>query len=125
MIKNILQQQCPRCRKGKLFQSNAYNLKSFAVMHEHCPCCGQRYHLEPSFYYGALYISYGLQVALFATVSVGLYVLVDDAPLSWYLGGVTALALLLFPVIFRLSRSVWIHIFVKYDPEHANCHNPS
>ena len=124
MIKNIINQQCPRCRKGKLFKHGAYNLKSFAVMHDECPCCGQRYHLEPSFYYGALYVSYGLQVMIFASVSVALYVLFDNAPLSWYLIGVTALALILFPLVFRLSRSIWIHIFVKFDPSKADC-NPA
>ncbi|NQZ77627.1 MAG: DUF983 domain-containing protein [Ekhidna sp.] len=115
MINNILKKQCPRCRQGKLFVSAPYNLKSFAKMHERCPCCDLKYEQEPGFFYGALYVSYALQVAIFATISVALAVLVPDAPLSWYLIGVTGAAFMLFPLVIRISRSIWIHIFVKYD----------
>ena len=86
-------------------------------MEQRCSHCNQVYHLEPSFYYGALYVSYGLQVALFATIAVAISVLFDDAPTSWYLGGVTIAAVVLFPVIYRLSRSIWIHFFVKYEKD--------
>lgn len=88
-------------------------------MPKKCDHCNQAFHLEPSFYYGALYVSYGLQVALFAAVSVAISVLYPDAPTSWYLISVTAVALLLLPIVFRLSRSIWIHIFVKYDESKA------
>jgi len=115
LIKNILKHRCPRCRKGKLFTHPAYNLKKTISMPDKCPHCGQPFHLEPSFYYGALYVSYGLQVALFATVSIAIAVLHPEAPTEWYLIGVTAAAVLLFPLVIRLSRSIWIHIFVKYD----------
>lgn len=116
VIGNILKHQCPRCRKGKLFTHAAYNIKHTIDMPDRCPHCGQAFHLEPSFYYGALYVSYGLQVALFVAVSLAIYIFVPEAPTSWYLIGVTVGALLLFPLIIRLSRSIWIHIFVKYDP---------
>ena len=89
-------------------------------MYEKCTHCGQSFHLEPSFYYGALYLSYGLQVALFAAVSVAIAVLYPEAPTAWYLIGVTMVAILLFPLVIRFSRSAWIHIFVKYDETKAN-----
>ena len=94
----------------------AYNLRHTTDMPDKCPHCGQAFHLEPSFYYGALYVSYGLQVALFTTVSIAIAVLFPEAPTLWYLMGVTTVAIFLFPFIIRLSRSIWIHIFVKYDP---------
>ena len=116
LLSNIFKHRCPRCRKGKLFTHAAYNIRHTIDMPDKCPHCEQAFHLEPSFYYGALYVSYGLQVALFATVAVAVAVLYPEAPTSWYLIGVTAAALLLYPLIIRLSRSIWIHIFVKYDP---------
>jgi hypothetical protein len=33
-------------------------------MKENCSHCGLRYQIEPSFFYGAMYVSYGLNVAL-------------------------------------------------------------
>lgn len=89
-------------------------------MHEKCSQCGQSFHLEPSFYYGALYVSYGLQVAIFATVSGAIAILYPGAPTAWYLTGVTVAILVLFPLVIRFSRSIWIHIFVKYDEKKAN-----
>jgi hypothetical protein len=67
--------------------------------------------------YGAMYVSYALKVALITTVGVALSVLHHTAGLSWYIGGVVVSVLVLFPVVFRLSRAIWIHFFVKYDPQ--------
>jgi hypothetical protein len=33
-------------------------------MHDNCSHCGLKYQIEPSFFYGAMYVSYGLNVAV-------------------------------------------------------------
>lgn len=114
-ISSALAQKCPKCRKGELFHSKAYNLKSFTNMHESCSVCKQAYVLEPSFYDGAMYVSYAIQVALFVSVFVAIQVLYPKAAIAWYIGGIITLVILLYPIIFRLSRSFWIHFFVSYD----------
>lgn len=119
-VKSALSQKCPRCRKGELFHTRAYNLRSFTKMFESCSVCKQSYVLEPSFFDGAMYVSYALQVALFVTVFVGIQIVHPEADIAWYIGTVIALVLVLYPVIFRLSRSVWIHFFVSYDPNTRN-----
>lgn len=83
-------------------------------MPEKCLHCGQRYQLEPQFYSGALYVSYALQVALFTSVCVTLNVLFD-APMEAYMIGTIASALMVFPITFRLSRSIYINFFVSFD----------
>ncbi|MBC6410581.1 MAG: DUF983 domain-containing protein [Ekhidna sp.] len=120
LIQSILKHRCPQCREGRLFTHSAYHLKKTMKMYEKCSQCGQSFHLEPSFYYGALYVSYGLQVAIFATVSGAIAILYPGAPTAWYLIGVTVAILVLFPLVIRFSRSIWIHIFVKYDEKKAN-----
>ncbi|MBL6448250.1 DUF983 domain-containing protein [Fulvivirga sp. 29W222] len=90
-------------------------------MHDKCPCCEQRYQLEPAFYDGAMYVSYALQVAIFTSVSVALIVLAPQAPTSWYVIGIISAVLLLLPLVLRLSRSIWIHFFVKYDKSYSGC----
>ncbi|HCX24824.1 MAG: DUF983 domain-containing protein [Flammeovirgaceae bacterium] len=117
-LRNIFLQKCPRCREGELFVSGTYNLKSFTKMNEKCDCCGLKYEMEPSFFYGALYVSYALQVALFITIFVAITVLAPDAPASWYIIGVVFSIIVFFPLVMRLSRSIWIHFFVKYEPGH-------
>lgn len=116
-ISSAVSQKCPRCRKGELFYSGTYDLKNFTKMRDECPVCGQQYMLEPSFYDGAMYVSYALQVALFVSVFVAIQVLYPDAEVGWYIGGIIGLVVLLYPLIFRLARSFWIHFFVSYKGE--------
>ena len=113
--KNILSQNCPRCRKGKLFVAKTYDLKNFNKMHDQCSVCAQRFELEPSFYFGAMYISYAQQVALFAIITVVISTLFAEADIIWYIISIAGFSLILFPFTFRLSRSIWIHLFVKYN----------
>lgn len=114
LLYSIFKQKCPRCRQGDLFVSHAYDLPRFTKMHEKCPNCGLRYELEPSFFYGAMYVSYAFQIAVFVAVFVAIQVLYPEADTWVYILGVVGSILLLFPLIIRLSRTIWIHIFVKY-----------
>ncbi len=113
---SIFKFKCPRCQEGDLFESHAYNIKKFQKMPETCSHCGLRYMSEPSFFDGAMYISYAMQVALIISVFVALQI-IGFAELWLILTISISLSVLLIPVTFRLSRSAYINIFVKYNPE--------
>lgn len=117
-LASLLKQKCPKCRQGNLFVFPTYKISKLVKMHKNCPSCGLLYEKEPSFFYGALYISYALQVAIFTTVIVATKVLYPDAELSWYIASIISASLLLSPFILRLSRSIWIHMFVSYDSKY-------
>jgi hypothetical protein len=42
---------------------NPLHLNKILKMHDNCHC-GLKYQIEPSFFYGAMYVSYGLNVAV-------------------------------------------------------------
>jgi uncharacterized protein (DUF983 family) len=88
-------------------------------MPEKCSVCGLRYEQEPSFFSGAMYVSYALQVALFTTVYVALRVLFNPE-METYMYAVIGATVVLFPVTLRLSRSIYINFFVSYNPDAAN-----
>ncbi len=111
--------KCPICHEGDLFISKAYDLKNFSKMHDDCAQCGKKYQTEPSFFEGAMYVSYGMQVALLVTVFVGSKILFDKVNPLYAMSLVIGLALLLLPVTFRYSRSIWINFFMSYDKEIA------
>ena len=121
-LTSVLQNKCPRCRQGHIFKTqNAYDLKHNTEMHAHCPVCDQPTEIEVGFYYGTGYVSYALTVAISVAVFVAYWVLVgisiNDNSLFYYLG-VNALVLVLsMPYIMRLSRSIWLSFFVKFDPD--------
>lgn len=88
-------------------------------MPERCPHCDQLYQLEPSFFYGAMYVNYGLTVAIAVAVFVAMTVLGSGWELHHYLIGIIAGIFVLSPLTFRLGRSIWINFFIKYDPKKA------
>ena len=114
---SILTFTCAKCHQGDLFMDkNPYHLKRLFEMYERCPVCGQRYQPEPGFWFGSMYVSYAVNVALWVTLFVAIYTFVS---LYWvYFLIIGALSnLVLVPVIFRLSRSIWMNFFIAYDPE--------
>jgi len=123
----ILNNRCPRCREGKLFvKSNPYIFSETAHMNERCPVCGQPTEIEVGFYIGTGYVSYALMVAFFVSsfvawkVLIGMTFELDDNRIFYWMFGSIALVILLQPVFMRLSRSIWIAMFVKYNPNWKN-----
>ena len=119
-LKWILGNRCPKCGQSHLFvHGNAYNLRHTAKMHAACPSCGEDFEKEPGFYFGAAYVSYALTVALWIALLVALKCFdawgwIDFGmfthPGTYLLTGITLLVVLL-PMIYRLSRSIWIAMF--------------
>ncbi|MEM9340984.1 MAG: DUF983 domain-containing protein [Bacteroidota bacterium] len=111
LIISIVNQQCPGCRSEKMFIGPAYS-KKFNKMHKKCPRCSQTLEPEPGFYTGAMYISYALQVAIIVAVVVATKVLRVEGTVGWYLGWIAGINLLFFPLSYRISRSIWAHLFI-------------
>jgi uncharacterized protein (DUF983 family) len=115
----IIKGKCPRCRKGDLYvKNNPYNLKNLTKMHKTCACCNQNFIPEPGFYYGAMYVSYGLGVMVFA-VNFVLFALLYPLPAWAFITINTVILLAAWPLFFRLARTIYLSLFVKYDPEAA------
>lgn|SRR5574343_1766633 len=111
---SILFNKCPRCHNSNFFKSNnPYKLKGFSEMNNKCEHCGENFQRETGYYYGAMYVSYALNVAL----GVGLFLLLVvlfDVDVLYFLFTFIAMELLLFPWVFRTSRLIWINLFVGY-----------
>src|SRR5687767_13035418 len=121
-LASILTCRCPRCREGKLFKYPAsFRFKKTMTMNKDCPVCGQPTEIEVGFYYGTSYVSYALSVALSVTSLVAWWVVIGfsttDNRFFWWLGCNALFLVLLQPSLMRLSRSIWISWFVKYDPD--------
>ena len=91
------------------------------AMHKNCPICEQPTEIEVGFYYGTAFVSYGLTVGL-SVISFVVWVLtigisVNDNRLFWWLGFNAVLLIVMQLWLMRLSRSLWISWFVKYDPD--------
>lgn len=119
---NILTNQCPHCREGKIFlKENAYDFKNNLQMHENCPVCKQPTEIEVGFYYGTSYVSYLITVVLSGFTFIAWWIFigisVDDNRILYWLGINSALVLIIQPLLMRFSRTLWLSWFVKYDPD--------
>ncbi|HEY5408264.1 MAG TPA: DUF983 domain-containing protein [Ginsengibacter sp.] len=120
---SILTMRCPRCRRGDMFKNrNPYKklkLDYILDMHDNCPVCHQKFDLEPGFWYGTGYVSYGLFV-LFSAITFGIWCLLigvstDDNRVVYWLV-INAIAIIILqPWFMRLSRAVYLLFFVKYN----------
>tara|TARA_R110002050_G_scaffold300793_1_gene472795 strand:+ start:1993 stop:2409 length:417 start_codon:yes stop_codon:yes gene_type:complete len=115
-MKAILTGKCPQCREADMFcTQNPYKLKSLFLMTEHCRKCGLKFNREPGFFYGAMYVGYGLSVGYLIAFYIAMMVLTPDFMVeTYFVFGIGSL-LFLTPVIFKVSRSIWIHLFVRFD----------
>lgn len=75
--------------------------------------------LEPSFFYGAMYVNYGITVGFSILVFLISKLIFDGSLLQSFITIIVSL-ILLTPVNLRLSRIIWIHLFVAYEKKYAN-----
>jgi len=116
-LNSILTGSCPKCQKESMYSDkNPLNLTKVLKMNDHCSHCGFKYQIEPSFFYGAMYVSYGLNVAVGIAAFIISFVFFKATIEESFIAIVIAL-IVLFPFVLRLSRNLYINMFVSYDPK--------
>jgi len=105
--------KCPRCRQAKLFKE-PLDVKKPLDMNKGCSHCNLNFEPEPGFYYGAMFISYIITAFLFLAIALML-VFYFKWSVNAAMAVVIVTGMLIFLKILRVSRSVYIHILVKYD----------
>lgn len=114
---SILFNKCPKCHEGDFMQEkNFLKLHKAFHMNKNCSKCHFKYMMEPSFFFGAMYVNYALTVGIsiltfvIATLFFNLRLLESFIP-------IVIVLILTAPITIRLSRIIWINLFVSYDPD--------
>ena len=116
-LNSILTGSCPKCQNESMYSDkNPLHLTKVLKMNENCSHCGLKYQIEPSFFYGAMYVSYGLNVAVGIAAFIVSFVFFNASIEESFLAIVITL-IVLFPFVLRLSRNLYINMFVSYDPK--------
>ena len=114
-IASTLRYKCPRCRKGDLF-TKPFNISKPLDMPERCAVCQQKTEPEPGFYFGAMFLSYILSA--FPLLGIGLAAaFLLDMSMNAIIGLLLVIGAVFFVKMLRFSRSLWIHMMVRYEPE--------
>ncbi len=116
---SIFHNKCPRCQQGKFFvHSGLFSWKNNLKLHERCSNCGLKYMIEPSFFYGAMYVSYGLTVAIAIAVFIICYLLGLSLVTSFI--AIVITLILMTPILMRISRILYINMFVHFEKKYLN-----
>lgn len=111
---SILTGACPVCHQESMYKdSNPYKLNRIFEMHERCSHCGTKYKMEPSFFYGAMYVSYAVGVAFAVAAFIITHLFLGGGLMASFLAIIGTL-IVFMPVIMRLSRNIWINFFMHY-----------
>ncbi|MXO03987.1 DUF983 domain-containing protein [Flavobacterium sp. HBTb2-11-1] len=116
-LNSIITGSCPKCQKESMYEDkNPLHLGKVLKMNDHCSHCGFKYQIEPSFFYGAMYVSYALNVAIGVAAFIVSFVFFNTTIEQSFLAIIITLVIL-FPFVLRLSRNLYINMFVSYDPK--------
>ncbi|MCB0124059.1 MAG: DUF983 domain-containing protein [Caldilineaceae bacterium] len=106
----ILTQRCPVCLTGPIF-------RSFLESHKHCPHCGVLYEREHGFYLNSMFIAYTL--GFLVLLPSAFYLLWIESSVPFFSTVIILEAIVLWPLIFRYSRVIWMHMDQMLDPREA------
>lgn len=114
-IYSILNFKCPHCHEGPFFISRPYDLWNMGKLHKECPVCHRKYSKEPGFYYGGMYVSYGLSVALSLVAYGALWLFARELGFAWHFALTVVVLLLATPYMYALSKIIWANLFFSYQ----------
>ena len=75
------------------------------TLEKNVTCCDLKYSREPGFYFGAMFVSYALGVALFVTIWVATAVLYPEYSSELLLGIIIGAILILGPYCIRSFKN--------------------
>src|SRR6056297_878541 len=87
---------CPVCQEESMYkEDNPYKISKLFDMHERCSNCHTKYKMEPSFFFGAMYVSYALGIAFAVAAFILSYLLFKATLLATFIIIVTVLVIFL------------------------------
>ena len=113
---HILNNDCPHCLEGKVFkEKNIFLNIGFPKMNQYCPHCQFKFEKEPGYFFGAMYVNYGLTVAQgIATYLIAHQFFAETFDLR-IIGIISAVIIIMASFNIRLSRLLWIYMFKNYS----------
>lgn len=112
---SILTGTCPRCQEESMYiNPNPFVLIDILKIREKCSNCNTKYRMEPSFFFGAMYVSYGVGVAFSVAAFVISFLILGLSLTTTFIAIIVTL-IVFMPFIMRVSRNIWINLFMSYD----------
>jgi uncharacterized protein (DUF983 family) len=116
LIPSIFGMKCPSCRKGDVFvNKHIFPIGKCLKMHEHCEVCRQKMQNESN---NGIGINYALTVMVIFLNLLWYWpifgISYKDNSFYYFLGTSITVAVLLQPWLMRMSRIIYLYLFVYY-----------
>ncbi len=123
----LVHSKCPRCRRGDVFKNSMYGFRS-QKMNDNCPHCNLKFEREPGYFYVAMFVSYGFNVAQMILAGLITYLITGNTTNPWLYMAVIFPAVIIFsPFNYRYSRLILLHYLtpgLNYVPEMSRDRKP-
>ncbi|WP_296386344.1 DUF983 domain-containing protein [Winogradskyella sp.] len=119
-IYSVLTGNCPVCHNESMYkEGNPYLVTRTLLMEERCSHCNTKYKIEPSFFFGAMYVSYPVGL-IFGGIAFAFAYLIFNLNLVYSYLIIVLVMFISLPIILRISRNIWINIFMGYNKNKSN-----
>ncbi|TPN82999.1 DUF983 domain-containing protein [Aquimarina algicola] len=118
ILLNILKGKCSKCGKGDIFEKRSgISILGLPKMNYKCtnPECRHKFLIEPGYFYGAMYVSYGLTVAEGIAIYLISSIFISNPVYSFIIIAISAI--LLSTTNYKYARILWIYLFTKKNKE--------
>lgn len=106
----VLRQRCPVCLQGRVFHS-------LLGMHKTCPACGVVYEREHGYFLNSMFIAYA--IGFLVLVPSAVWLALREVSIAVFTTAIIVETIVVWPVIFRYARVLWMHIDQVLDPRAA------
>lgn len=103
----VFLQRCPVCLQGKVFCG-------FLAMNKSCPNCGILYEREHGFFLTSMFVGY--TVGFLVLLPSAVWMAFSDLSIPLFSIIIILETILIWPLVFRYSRVIWMHIDQVLDP---------
>lgn len=113
---HIFRNDCPHCKKGKVFADKSFFFSmGFPKMNSNCSHCNFKFEKEPGYFFGAMFVSYGIAVLEGLLTYFCIRPFFDGNFNLWMFPIIAVVLLSLTFFNIRLSRMIWIYMFKNYS----------
>lgn len=117
LIPSLISNKCPNCRRGKVFIHNSiFPLSNCLTLKDRCDVCRQKLKYEQNNGGG---INYALTMMLFFLNVLWYWPIFGlsykDNSFFYFLAASIAVVILVQPWLMRLSRMIYLYLYIQYD----------
>lgn len=111
--------KCPNCEEGNAYKKTKGLSIKLPQLEDRCSVCNHKFNKEPGFFQGAMYVSYGLAMAIALSTFI-ICQFIFEKTFDLRIFGIISVVVTLFSLKnYKYSRVIWMYLFTPKNSERA------